>query len=240
MAKDTDVVNPAPTIEDLPDTQIAGTPAGQPLDQAASSAVTLEEVEKLIQKQFQSMKDTRLGKMETQIGDMEGAIAKYEALKGGTVDPKALGKLQSDQENQDLKARLEILESGNVVAPSAGAGEPSWAEKQATILDKAGIDKNDPRIAELLRTSESKQDFVVSLEEQTFAWKQEDAKKPQPSLGTVAQIIPSVVAEKGALDAYNDEQLGDKLVDLLREPSKHKEEIELLDKELQARDAKKR
>ena len=44
MANDPENVNPAPKIDDLPDQSISETPAGQSLEQAGASAVTLESV----------------------------------------------------------------------------------------------------------------------------------------------------------------------------------------------------
>ncbi|MCK5850183.1 MAG: hypothetical protein KAH23_04650 [Kiritimatiellae bacterium] len=246
MANGTEEVKQPSTIEELPDSSVAEKTVGQPLHQAAGSAVTLEdilsssELKEYIDKQVKSQQDVRLGKYGTRLDEAESAIAKYEALVTGGMKPEeAKAKIKVDKELDDKMARLDAMISGNAVNPSTGVDEPSWAEKQATILDSSGIAKDDSRIVELLRTSKSKQEFLASLEEQTFAWKQADANKPQPSSSTVAQIIPSVVAEKGALDAYNDEQLGGKLIDLLREPSKNAEQIAILDKELKVRDAKK-
>ena len=246
MANANDTVNPTPTIEDLPDAQVAGDQAGQSYEQAAGSAVTLEnilaspELEAYVDKVVKQKQDVRLGKYGTRLDEAESAIAKYEALiAGGMTSEGAKAKIKVDKELDDKIAKLDSLISGNAVAPSPGGGEKSWAEKQATILDNSGIAKDDPRIVELLRTASDKQDFIEKLEEQTFAWKQADANKPQPSSSTVAQIVPSVVTEKGELDAFTSDQLGDKLVDLLKEPSKNAEQITLLSKELEVRDAKK-
>ena len=246
MTNANDAVNPTPTIEDLPDSQVAGDKAGQSYEQAGASSVSLEdilaspELEAYVDKVVKQKQDVRLGKYGTRLDVAEEAIAKYDVLvDGGMSKSDAKAKIKYDKELDDKMTKLDAMLGGNISEPSAGAGEIDWGGKQATILDNAGISKDDPRIVELLRTSKSKQDFVVALEEQTFVWKQADAKKPQPSSSTVAQIIPSVVAEKGALDAYNDEQLGDKLVELAKEPSKNREQMDLLDKELRTRDAKK-
>ena len=212
MANDTDVVNQDPTIEDLPDSPIAGTPAGQPLDQAGGSTVTLEDLRDMVREEMQSIKDTRIGKSETRLDNLEGAIARYEAEKGGTVDAKALSTLQEAQELSDIKSQLASLLGGNKPDVSAGAGATDWAGKQASILENAGIAKDDPRIVGLLRTASSKQDFVAKLEEQTFAWRQTDVNKPQPSAGSVAQTIPSVPTgdETYTTDKYVEDMLANR------------------------------
>jgi len=210
MAEANESVNPALTIESLPDSQIASKPAGQPYEQAGESSVTLKAVEELIQKQFQSLKDTRLGKMESQLNDLEGAVAKYEALQSqGLSKDQALNQMQGDRELQDIKAKLDSVLGGNKAVPSTGVGEKSWGERQQAILDNAGIDKNDSRIVELLRTSKSKQGFLADLEAKTFEWKQSDVNKPQPSASTVASTIPSVPSGDGSytVDKYKTDML---------------------------------
>jgi len=218
MAKTNEAVNPELTIESLPDSQIASKPAGQPYEPASASVVDFSVLKKdpafieFIDKQVQSKQDKRLGQYGTKLENLEAAIAQYEAEKGGTVDTKALSSLQVAQRNKELLERVAVLEGGNVAVPSAGAGEKSWAEKQQAILDNAGIDKNDPRIVELLRNAASKQDFLVKLEESTFAWKQADVNKPKPSASTVAQTIPSVPSGDGTYtaDKYKTDMLANR------------------------------
>lgn len=243
MANVTENVNPEPQIEgEVPEPQISGTQAGQSLGQAGDSAVTLEAVEKLIQKEVQSIKDTRLGKHGTRLDDLEEAVKRYDALQdSGLSKGEALGKMQGDQELSDIKAQLASLLGGDTTAVSAGAGAQSWAEKQASILSDAGLEPNDSRLTELLKskTYVDYDEYLEDLRGKTFDWKQADAKKPQPSSSTVAQTVPSVVPQAGDFDDYSDDQIGDKMVELLKEPSKHKKEIDLLDAELARRDAKK-
>ena len=210
MANANESVNPELTIESLPDSQIASKPAGQPYEQAGESSVTLKAVEELIQKQFQSLKDSRLGKMESQLNDLEGAVRKYEALQSqGLSKDQALNQMQGERELQDIKAKLDSVLGDNKAVPSTGVGEKSWGEKQQAILDNAGIDKNDSRIVELLRASKSKQGFLAELEEKSFAWKQADVNKPKPSASTVAQTIPSVPSGDGSYtaDKYTSDML---------------------------------
>ena len=219
MANANESVNPTPQIDDLPDHPVSGKPAGQPYEQAGSSAVTLEavlaspELQEYIKNTVKSQQDVRLGKYGTRLDSVEGAIAKYDSLvDSGMSKQQALAKMQGDQELQDIKAKLDSVLGGNVAVPSAGAGEKSWGEKQQAILDNAGIDKNDPRIVELLRASKSKQGFLAELEEKSFAWKQADVNKPKPSASTVSQTIPSVPSGDGTYtaDKYKTDMLANR------------------------------
>ena len=150
MPKDTDVVNPEPKIEgELPEPQISGTPAGQPLDQAGGSSVTLEAIEELIKREVQSVKDVRFGKHETRLDKLESpesTIERYEALQSqGLSKDQALNQMQGDKELGDIKSQLASLLEGKVPDASPGGGEQDWKERRASILSKAEIDGNDPR-----------------------------------------------------------------------------------------------
>ena len=200
MANDTDVVNQEPQIENLPDPQISGKPAGQPLDQAGGSSVTLKAVEELLDRKFQSMKDTRLGKMESKLDDLEGAVGRYEALQSqGMSKDQALSQMQGDKELGDMKSQLASLLEGKVPEASPGGGEKDWKKRRASILSDAGIKSDDPRVVDMLRKEnfDSHDGYVEALQKRANEWSFADAKKPQPSAGSVAQTIPSVPAGSG-------------------------------------------
>ena len=80
-----------------------------------------------------------------------------------------------------------------------------WTERQASILNEAGIDKTDRRLADLLksRTFSNHDEYIAELEKQAFQWKQDDAKKPQPTTATVAPTAPSIPVGDGS---YNKEK----------------------------------
>ena len=146
------------------------------------------------------LKDTRLGKMESKLTDLEGAIAKYDNLiDSGMSKPQALAQMQGDKQIEDLVSEVASLKSGNVDVPSPGGGEQTWENQEATILERDGISKEDDRLFELLKsnTYASHDEYVKDLNEKAFTWRQEDAKKPVPSDSTIAQIIPSVPTGDG-------------------------------------------
>ena len=139
MANVTENVNPEPQIEVEPTPQISGTQAGQSLGQAGESAVTLEAVEKLIQKEVQSIKDTRLGKHGTRLDNLEEAVSHaYDLQASGVSKDKALQQMTGVQREKDFESRLASLEGGDTETVLAGAGAQSWAEKQASILSEIG------------------------------------------------------------------------------------------------------
>ena len=237
MAKDTEAVKSPSTIEDLPES-IAEVPAGQPLDQAADPKVTLESLRGLIREEMQSVKDTRIGKLGTKVDDLESTLAQYRGLvKDGMPEAQAEQKMLESRRLAELETALQALQPGkSQTVPSTGVGVTDWGGKQASILDNAGIKKDDPRITELLRTAESKQDFVTKLEEQSFAWKQADAKKPQPSPSTVASTIPSVVPTEGEFKDMSTESIGDKVIELAKNYTKNESVILAMNAEVARRD----
>jgi len=201
MAKDNEAVNPEPQIEETPTPQISETQAGQPYDQAGDSGADLESLRAMVREELQSVKDTRIGKSETRLDNLEAAISQYEAEKGGTVDAKALSTLQGVQREKDLLSRIEALEGGKAVTPSAGSGRELLTEKQASILSEVGLSAKDPRFVEFLRDNpkfKSNEEYFEALDKKALEWQSADAKKPQPSASTVAQTIPSVPAGDGS------------------------------------------
>jgi len=209
MANDPENVNPTPTIEDLPDAQVAGDQAGQTLVQAGDSSVTLEgilaspEFKALVDKEIQRKTDKQFGKHGTRLDKLEspeGTIERYEALQAqGMSKDQAMSKMQGDKELADTRARLSVLE-GKAPDVSAGAGAQGWKERRASILSDAGIDGNDPRFIDFMKQKfSSYDDMNVKLFEKAEGWSFTDETKPKPSASTVAQTIPSIPA--GDVDA---------------------------------------
>jgi len=206
MAKPNEPVNPEPTIEGQPTPKIAGDPAGQSYEQAGSSAVTLSDVlaspelQDYIKKEVQSKTDSRLGTYGTRLDSVEGAIAKYDALvDGGMSKPEALAKMQGDQRLHDLELEVQALRGGNVVVPSPGGGEKPWGERQQAILKNAGVQPDDARLTEFLKanTFKNHNEYIDALDAKAFEWKQSDAKKPEPSATSVANVAPTVPTGSG-------------------------------------------
>ncbi len=204
MANDGNQVEPTPQIESNPSPQISGDQGGQGLSQAGGQSVDLSaildspEFEAFIDKKVQSKQDSRLGKYGTRLDSLEDALSKYNSLiDSGLSKEQATDKMRLDQEIADLKKA--VLEGQASSQAPAGTGVKPWTERQASILNEAGIQKDDRRLADLLRdnTFSSHDEYLKVLADKTFEWKQADARKPEPSPGTVAQTAPSVPVGDG-------------------------------------------
>ena len=246
MANDTELVPASPKIEgEIPEPQISGEPQGQPLGQAGGSAVDFSALESnpdfkaFIEKQVQSVKDVRFGKMGTEIKDLRKAVSQYDSLvAGGMSKEQALAIMEGDQELTSLKERLAKLEGGDTSDVSAGAGAQTWEERQQTILSKHKLEKDDPRLAELLKAKSwgTYDKYLEELDKVANDWSFSDKQKPQPSSSTVAQTVPSVVPVAGEFDDYSSDQLGEKLIALSKNPTVNRAEMDVLDAELARRD----
>ena len=198
MADEKEKVNPDSKIEDLPDPKISEPQAGQTLAQAGDPSVTLEDFRGMVREEMQSIKDTRLGKHDTRLENLESAIAQYEAEKGGTVDAKALSKLQGVQRDKEILERVVALEGGKVPEVSAGAGSQNWKERRASILSDAGIDGSDTRFVEFMKQNfTSYDDMNEQLYKRAEDWSFTDEQKPKPAASTVAQVVPSIPTGSG-------------------------------------------
>lgn len=214
MANASEVVEPTPQIEEVPTPQISGEQGGQQTQQAGGQSVDLaaikEELREEMRKELQSMKDTRLGKYGTRLDNLEEALSKYASLTGTKVDPKALEKMQADQTLAEVLEKVEQL--GQAPSqPSAGTGGKPWVERQASILEQAGIAKDDRRLSDLLKSRKfsNYDEYLKVLEEKSFEWMQADAGKPQPSQSTIAPTAPSVPIGSGTYtkDKYKTDML---------------------------------
>lgn len=216
MANANENVNPEPMTEDLPEPQITGKPAGQSYEPASGSSVTLEAVEQMLDRKLQSIKDTRLGKMEAKLSDLEGAFAAVQQLKAaGMSDAQAQSKVLGEKRIQDLESEIQSLKTGKEVpVASPGGGAQNWKNRQASILSEAGIKSDDPRVIEMLRKEnfQSHDAYLDALTKRANDWSFADAKKPQPSPSTIAQTVPAVVAGDGSYtkEKYAEDMLANR------------------------------
>lgn len=204
MANDGNLVEPTPQIESAPSPQISGDQGGQGLSQAGGQSVDLSaildspEFDAFIDKKVQSKQDSRLGKYGTRLDSLEDALSKYNSLiDSGMSKEQATDKMRLDQEIADLKKA--VLAGQAPSQTSAGTGVKPWTERQASILAEAGIPKDDRRLTDLLKERKfaNHEEYLTVLADEAFKWKQADARKPQPSPGTVAQTAPSLPVGDG-------------------------------------------
>ena len=201
MANDVNQVEPTPQIEGNPGPNISGDQGGQGLSQASGQSVDLsafkDELLDAVKREVQSVKDTRLGKHETRLDDIEGTLSRYESLlAGGMSKEQAQDRMRLDKKLSDLEQAV----TGQAPSqPSAGTGEKLVTERQASILEKAGIDLSDRRLRDFWNENvfPNNDAYIKALDEAAVGWQQADARKPQPSTGTVAPTAPSVPTGDG-------------------------------------------
>jgi hypothetical protein len=230
-------VEPTPQSEEQPTPQFSGEQGGQSSGQADVSADVLSEVKEIVRRELQSFKDVRLGKHETRLESLEDAISQFTALtESGMSKDEALGKMRGEQELAEIKRELAALK-GDGTSVSEGSGTKGWAERQATILDAAGIDPNDMRIGELMksRTFENEDDYIKALESATFEWKMADANKPKPTSSTIAQTVPGAIPQTGDFKDKSDDALGAEIIELSKNYRANAEVIERMNAELARR-----
>jgi len=199
MTNVTENVADVTQIEETPDPQISETPVEQSLGQVKDEFVTLSEVKKLLQ----SEKDVRFGKYGTRLDNLEDAIDKYEALRGGEVDKKVLSKMVGEQDLADIKQELADMRSGDSGDIPAGAGVQPWGVRQDELLESAGLKKTDPRAVELAKSKPNwtVDEWLSELNDKSLEWRNADLNKPQPSSASVAQTTASIPSGSGEYTA---------------------------------------
>jgi hypothetical protein len=125
---------------------------------ATVSDVLSELLPDLVEKQFQSQKDRRLGKLETATGKTEDRLTRIEQLvnEGGLDFNQA--KAQADAEVRN--AALDKLLAEQVSASQANANVSNVNGVLQSIFGAHGIDPNDARVTQFL--SENTGEDVVA------------------------------------------------------------------------------
>ena len=244
MANVTENVTPSPQIEGTPNPQISGDTGEQSLGQASEESVNLKailaspEFEEFIEKKVQSKSDKRLGQYGTRLESLEDAISQYQSLiDAGMSGPEAKAQMQGEQTLASLKAEIDALKGNVTIGSSAGVEPKTWEDSQQSILSQHKLENTDPRAVELARSKvwKSHKEYLDALSVQANEWSFSDSLKPQPSSSTVAPTTSAVIPQDGDYAGVSTDALGDNMVELLKSPSKHQEEINRIDKELARR-----
>lgn len=108
----------------------------------------------ILERQTQSVKDRRFVQQERQLSGIEETLERLDSL----MKDKGLSREQA-VDRIHLEDRLTALE-GRQVTTSSESREPAQADKTPAInvqplLESVGIDNNDPRVTEFLKTSDA-------------------------------------------------------------------------------------
>ena len=181
-------------------------------------------------------------KLEPQLLEKAQSVFQSEKDKGiASASKKADSALDATESMREVVDKftsyLESMNESSSEKTSAGTEVFDWAGEQKRILQESGIESSDRRLSDLLKEREfsSHEEYIKVLNEEAFKWVQADAKKPQPSAATVAQTVPGVSIDVGSFGDYTSDQLGDKMVEMMKDYSKHESEIVAVEKELERR-----
>ena len=184
----------------------------------------LKQLEPLIEKKVQSVKDRRFDEMDKRLGGTETVLERVKEL----IPAEKFNELKKDLEFEELKRRV-YGEPAPTSAPVTGTQQETTAVDTAKVVDELGLlDPAHPETAALkarqFKSADEAKLAVVDL------WARQKAK-PAPS----ASDVPTPQASPAPL-SLSVQQINDKIVQLnklYKQPTRYKTEIAALEKELE-------
>lgn len=155
----------------------------------------LKQVEVLIEKKVQSVKDRRFDEMDKRLGGAESVLERVKDL----IPAEKFNELKKDLEFEDLKRRVYGEEPKPVAVASA-------AIDVAKVASEYGLKADDPEFVAAFASRKYTDEKDARLDLVTFAYKK--ATKPQPSDADAASA-PSRPQAKQTLteEGYKKEML---------------------------------
>lgn len=165
---------------------------------------------------LQSDKDKGIAKVGKQVNDLAEQMEKYESYRERGLKPEqAVREMQIDA----LLAGQRDEGSTEFLPKEEGGTEPKVASAdQKAILQRLGLQPNDPKVLEVLREKDNPIEQVAS-----FAALALEKAKTQQAPTNEAQVMPSA---SGATSTETIDSLTEELNELMREsPGKHMKRI---------------
>lgn len=207
---------------------IAGSPnpnnsQGQSVQQSSGfdAEAMLKQLEPLIEKKVQSVKDRRIAELEKTVSGFQPVLERFK----GIVPDEKLREIQKDLEFEDMKRR--VYGENPTSASEVGSQKSAAAVTAESVLLKAGVTANDPAIAKWIQ--ENGTEDLVSLA--VFAGKQSTLATQKPD-ASVAPVMDNSKTTSTSLSKDEVERKSGELRNMYKSPSKYREQIKALEKEL--------
>lgn len=168
-----------------------------------------------IDRKFQSMKDRRIGKLETEMGSINENLSRMAQYLG--VEP---GKLAEAQRQMDLDDMIRQYQSQRtqpnahpVSSQQSGGTGLDMDTTTRSILTAFGVNPQDPAVGAFLSSLSGTTDQMLA---KVSTWAANyKTQAPPPS---AAQVTPPQGGgiPKGEYDQYSDDQLGEMALNLMK------------------------
>lgn len=205
-----------------PDGAVTQKGVKQPSVTSKSVEQELEDLKKQV-RSLQGEKDRGVSKLKN---EFEGYKPLLEAIKG-FVPAEQLPQVERELEYQDLKQRVYGTSQREQTEPLSGGTQKGIDAEDLALktVEKLGLDLNDPKVADAIRSSQGV-DMVMSLMEIAT----QKAKAPQPTIASSA-AISSGSSQATLTDADIADKAG-QLDKLYLNPTVNAKKIAELEKEL--------
>lgn len=197
-------VQPAPPVQPtFTETSAASSPS------AVDTKALAKEVAALLRPEFQSMKDKRIAKLEKAVG-----IDISELEEMGVPIPESV----------KTEARFRRLEAqaAPVQEVSQGSGTTQDSDRVSQVIKEAGLDASRPEVVRLLS---GKYRNIDHFEAEAYKLKASQTNRPSPSPASAPALQSGATS---TLSSEQKEEIGGRIVELMKEPSKNAAEIKQL------------
>ena len=183
----------------------------------------LKQLEPLIEKKVQSVKDRRLGEFDKRLGDAETVLGRVKEL----IPADKFRELEKDLEFEELKRRV-YGEQPQTGASVTGTQQTSAAVDTAKVFSLLNLPENAETTALKARTYGSEAEAAVA------ALHYFEVQKSKPVPTDADRATPQASPPPTAPDAKAIEAKMGQLNKMYKNPSKYKNELPALEKELEA------
>lgn len=203
--------------------------AGSPTSSASQSANVqptsgfdadhlLKQVESLIEKKVQSVKDRRFDEMGKRLGDAETVLERVKGL----IPADKFRELEKDLEFEALKK--QVYGTPSTGAPAVGNQQASAAVETDKVIAELGLPQTDPEVILLKTQNANALEFAKLAVRKAKSPQPSDADRPAtPASPVVSSLTPQEIEKKAA-----------ELRAMYKKPSQYRTQINALEKELEA------
>ncbi|HEX7975667.1 MAG TPA: hypothetical protein VF498_14750, partial [Anaerolineales bacterium] len=106
---------------------------------------------RMVERQWQSGKDSRIAKLTGKVDDFESRLARFKELQSSGMSEMAAKEFMK-LESQIAQSQPDVPQTGASPTPQPGSqGQATDSFDRAAFLRQAGIDPNDPEVTALVR-----------------------------------------------------------------------------------------
>lgn len=202
-----------------------GSGAGQPQTDFEALSNQMREMQKQL-RSLQGDKDRGIAQTKKEVDDLKRKFTEIEKLKSkGFSEDEAFEELEIRDAIRELRSQMK---PNNSVQPSPAGNGNGLAVEKAETLKKYGLNENDPDVAKALSDVDSNNPLALENAALRVAFNR--TQKPTPDASAASSVTNTPTQRE-----TDTPTLINKLSEMQKHPSKYRDEIQKLSKQLDER-----